>query len=76
MTRDLTKTEKAVIKGLLKMDAWNAVMTFVGLKLEQWGEQPIVGDNAFEELRALHKRDGGIEKVKELFDQLERQALE
>jgi hypothetical protein len=76
MTRELTKEEKNFIKGVVKLDAWKHVMTFVGLKIEQWNEQRIEGSNAFEELRALHRRDGGIEKVNELFDQLERQALE
>lgn len=72
----LTKPEQSAIKSLMKEDRWNAVIKFVALKLDQWREQQINGATAHEELRALHKRDGKVEGVTELFDQMERQAYD
>lgn len=72
----LNKAQQSQIRGLMKSEGWDAVIKFVALKLDQWREQAVNGTTAFEELRALHKRDGKVEGVTELFDQLERQAYE
>ncbi len=72
----LTKQEKAQIKSIQGDDRWNAVLKFVGLKLTQWRESGVSGRTSFEELRALHKRDGKVEGVLEVFEQMERQAFE
>lgn len=55
---------------------WDAVAKFYGLKLDQWRSELISGANAFEELRALHNRDGRVSGLTEFMDQLERQAFE
>lgn len=73
---NLTKAERAQIKSLMKEDRWNAVTRFVSLKLDQWRAQSVRGASAFEELRALHLRDGAVEGLTEFFDQLERQAFD
>ena len=72
----LDKREKAQIKSIQQDERWNAVMKFVGLKLAQWREEGINGQNAFEELRALHRRDGKVDGALEIFEQMERQAFE
>lgn len=72
----LNKKEQAMIKSLMKDDRWNAVTKFIVLKLKQWNEQEINGTSAFQELRALHTRDGKVTGIKEFFDQLEQQAYE
>ena len=76
MTTTLTSAEKKQIKGIMKLEGWDAVMRFVGLKLDQWQAESVTGQSAFEELRALHKRDGKIEGVTEIFDQLEKQGFD
>ena len=72
----LTKGQRAQIKSIMTDARWDAVMRFVGLKLAQWREEGISGQNAFEELRALHKRDGKVEGITEVFDQMEQQAFD
>lgn len=76
MTGELTKQEKAQIKSLQQDKRWDAITRFVGLKLDQWRETLISGQNAFEELRALHKRDGKVEGVLEIFEQMEQRAFD
>lgn len=70
----LSGKDKNQIKALMRDEKWESVIKFVALKLDQWREQPIIGTTAFEELRSLHKRDGKVEGVNEIFDQLEKQA--
>lgn len=76
MSGTLTSADRKVIKALMKSEGWSSIMKFVALKLGQWAEQPITGQTAYEELKALHIRSGKAEGVNEVFDQLERQAFE
>lgn len=72
----LTKAQQGQIRSLMKENGWEAVTRFVALKLDQWRAEAVTGQNAFEELRTLHKRDGKVEGLLEFMDQLERQAFE
>lgn len=59
----------------MRDERWTAVIQFLALKLDQWRAQEITGSSAFEELRALHKRDGKVEGMNEFMEQLEAQAF-
>ncbi len=72
----LTKAEKSQIKALMREPGWSAFLRFVALKTGQWKEAAISGKDAFETLRALHSRDGKVDGVTELLDEMERSALE
>lgn len=72
----LNKAQQAQVRSLMKEDRWDAVMRFVALKIDQWRTQKISGNSEFETLRDLFTRDGKVEGVLEVFDQLERQAFE
>lgn len=72
----LTKQQQAQIKSIMQDPRWDAVQRFLALKLAQWRAEPVSGQSAFEELRSLHKRDGKVDGVLELFDQMERQAFD
>lgn len=72
----LNKAQQAQIRSLMKDDRWDAIVRFFGLKIEQWKGEKVNGDSAFQELRALHTRDGKVEGLTEFFDQMERQAFE
>lgn len=63
--------EKAQVRAFMQQPAWSAVVKFMDLKLSQWREMPISGVSAFEELRALHTRDGKVAGVLELFNEME-----
>lgn len=65
-----------ILKTLAKMEEWNVLVLFLGEYIEKLNEKEIVGTNAFEELRSLHKRQGGVEELKNFFDIIERQAFE
>lgn len=72
----LTQTEQKQIQTLAKDERWDALIKFVELKLEQWRGEEVAGPSAFEELRAMHKRDGKIAGVLELFEQIEKKAYD
>lgn len=72
----LTKAEKSQLKALMREPGWSALLRFAALKTNQWKEGAIEGKTAHQELRALHKRDGKVEGVEELLEQMERTALE
>jgi hypothetical protein len=76
MSANLNKAQQGQIKSIMGDARWDSVIRFMALKLDQWRSEAINGSSAFEELRSLHKRDGKVEGVVELFDQMERQAFE
>lgn len=76
MATTLTKAEKSQIRAFMKERGWGSVMRFVGMKIDQWKEMPITGNDAFTELRALHTRDGKVSGVLELFEEMERTVTE
>ncbi len=72
----LNKAQHAQVRSLMKDERWDALIKFSGMKLDQWREQKISGNDAFQELRALHTRDGKVEGLLEFLDQLERNAFD
>lgn len=72
----LTSIEQKRLKSLLKGEVWDLVMKFAGLKIKQWQADAVSGENAFQELRALHKRDGKVDGLNEFLEQLEKQQFE
>lgn len=73
---NITKAQGAQIRSLMKEDRWDAIVRFVSLKIETWNNEDVNGNDAFQTLRALHMRDGKVAGVREVFDQMERQAFE
>lgn len=76
MEDTLTKQQRAQIKSIQLDPRWDAVIRFLDLKLGQWRSQAVNGQSAFEELRALHKRDGKVEGALEIFEQMEKSAFD
>ena len=72
----VSKAQQAQARSLMKDARWEAVIRFSALKLEQWKSERVTGATAFEELRAMHTRDGKVEGLVEFLDQMERQAFE
>lgn len=68
----ITKAERTLIRKLMRDDGWTALLSFVAMKVDSWKDAGISGRTAFEELRMLHTRDGKIQGVKELFDEIDR----
>lgn len=74
----LTKLEVAQLQELQKGDAWDVVVRMLETRIKQINATGMetVADNAFEELRAKHKAQGGVEELKKFFEDLERGAFE
>lgn len=43
--------------------------------IRKWNDGPISGQDAFQTLRAIHRREGKIEGINEFFETLEQEAL-
>ena len=72
---DLTKIESALLKDLMRSDGWEFVLRLLGTRIDDLRAKPVVGQNAFEVLRSLHLRDGGVDELKSFFDYLENGAF-
>ncbi len=72
----LTQTERKIVKIMAKHENWNVLMKFVMEEIEKIQAEEIVGQTAFDTLRMLHKNQGKVEGIKEVFDKLERQAFD
>ncbi len=69
------QAERAMLKRLIQDDAWNVLMEQLQKRLDELNAEPITGQNAFEELRSLHMKQGRIDGIKQFFDDIERLAL-
>ncbi len=74
----LTKLEVAQLQELQKSDAWDIVVKKLDERIASINARGMetTADNAFEELRAKHKCQGGTEELKKFFDDLEKGAFE
>ena len=61
---------------LVRSDTWDVIMRMLNDRLDEIGRAEITGQNAFEELRALHKREGAKEELVDFFNKLEMKQPE
>ncbi len=67
----LNKTEKAQLTSLIQHDAWELLAGLADERVRFLKDQDVVGQNAFEELRMLHKNQGKAEGLVEFFKDVE-----
>lgn len=71
------KRDIAALKRLQNDETWPVVMRMLNKRLISLGEiDKIVGQDAYQELKQLHKRIGGVEELKRFFNDLERGAFD
>jgi hypothetical protein len=73
--KKLSKAEVSVLKMFMQGDAWDLILRLLGGRISELQAADMTGQNAFETLRALHLRDGGVTELKKFFDDLERGAF-
>lgn len=76
MIQKLSILQKAQIKSWMSEESYDAVHQFYQNRIQEIQSEPITGRNAFEELRALHYKQGRIEELDKFFSDLERQSYE
>ena len=74
----LNKLQIAQLRDLQQSPAWEVMVQQLMVRIAQINARTCetVADSAFEELRTLHKGQGGVEELKKLFEDLERGAFE
>jgi len=72
----LNKLQKAQIKQWLNEDSYQAVFQFFSNRIQELESQEITGNNEFETLRELHKKQGAVEALKNFFNDLDKQGYE
>jgi hypothetical protein len=74
----ITKTEASMIRSIHTEPGWNVIVRMLGQRIEELGARAgsVQGETEFQTLRALHRAQGGIEELKQFFEDLERGAFE
>ena len=73
---NMGRAETVAIKRMMEDDAWDVLMQILARRLERLRGEPITGQNAFEELRMLHVRQGKIDGLVEFFDDIEKLSFD
>lgn len=71
----LDKLQEGVLKRLVREDAWDILVKAMGEYIDKINAEEITGGDAFQELRALHERQGGVKHLKAFFDAIEKKNL-
>ena len=74
----LTKLEIAQLKKLQEDVGWDVLERFVEKRIASLNARAaeVLGKDAFEELRVVHKCQGAVEEIRKLFQDIERQAFD
>lgn len=72
----LDKAQVGALKRLMQNDAWDVLTQAYENRVKRLQSEPTVGQNAFEELRMLHKQQGKIEGLVEFFSDIEKMAFD
>lgn len=73
----LTKTDASMLRNIQQDAGWDVVLRVLRKRLEELAENAgsTQAETEFLTLRSLHKSQGGIEALKQFFDDLERGAF-
>lgn len=72
----LQKHQTVAIKRMMQSADWDILENILAIYLSELATEPVSGSNSFEELRALHLKQGKIDGLKEFFDKLDRLNFE
>lgn len=73
----LNKTEASMLRNIQQDAGWEVVLRTLKQRLDELGERAgsVQAETEFLTLRTLHKTQGGIEELKQFFEDLERGAF-
>lgn len=72
----LNRQEIAFIRKIQQDPAWEVIEKLQKLRIQSLRAGVIGGQDAFQELRELHKAQGGAEALAKFFEDLERAAFD
>jgi len=76
MAITLTKTERNLLKVIMKTDGWDALMKAVALQVDDWSQLPTIGGtDEFQTLKSFHTSLGKVEGLIGFLDRVEALAL-
>lgn len=67
---------KAKLKRLVEHADWEAIYAFKGFIIDSWNKEPLKGENEYETVCNVVKRDSKIEGLNEFIDNIEKLALD
>ena len=73
---ELNKGEKSALKRLQEDAGWEIIVRLYAEQMREWQEEEIVGQDSFQELRMLHKRQGKVEGLRSFIEKIERGTFE
>jgi hypothetical protein len=66
------KQQISRLKQLVQDDGWDVLRAILAQHIVELDQQEITGNNEFETLRELHKKQGKVEGLAEFFDKVEK----
>lgn len=76
MAITIGKLELARLKKFVTSDEYDVVMVILAKYIQELQAEPVTGESAFEELRGLHKQQGGVDALKDFFNRIEKAEFE
>ena len=70
----LTKEQRGALKRVMMSDDFDIILTMIDKQIHKWSVEPSGGNTEFEVVRAVYKKEGKIEGLKEFFDKLEEEV--
>lgn len=72
----ITKLQQNQIRKMIQSDdGWDALELALADYIDRLNAATVSGANAFETLRDVHRREGGVEHLKAFFNQVETMKL-
>lgn len=72
----ITKAEASQLRATMKEPGWDVIIRLLADQIDAIRAEDVTGNNAFEELRMMHKNQGRVDGLKEFFDKLEHGAID
>lgn len=72
----LTKLESAQLRTVQETEGWSVLERKLKERIQQILGAPIMGVDAFQELRELHRKQGAVDALRQFFEDVEQQAFD
>ncbi len=76
MAAKLNKLEISQLRKLQQDPVWDVVERMLAGRIDSLKREEIAGQSAFQELRQLHRNQGGIMHLRKFFEDLEQGAFD
>lgn len=70
----MNRVQLQLLKDLQQHEGWDVLIQHLGERLDSIKDRNVIGNNEFETLKLTFMREGGIQELKDFFNNLEREV--